>query len=83
MSTRGDTFHILQGHVSTANTINAVTSSLPKANPSGTRYQYDAKVHAINKFITRDNPKLLAQTFQVNSRSVTSPLNISPVMMLR
>lgn len=83
MSTRGDTFHILQGHVATANTDNAVSAPVPKANANGGRYKYNAAVHAINKFITEGNPKLLAQTFQVNTRSITSPLDMSPVMMLR
>ena len=80
MSTRGDTYHILQGHVSTANGNNPVTATKLQ---SSSRYQYDPKTHAVNKFINTDRPKLLAQTFQVNNRSQCNPLEISPVMMLR
>ena len=53
MSTRGDTFHILQGHVSTANANNAVTA--PKTQKQGA-YKYDNKVHAINKFLSQGSP---------------------------
>jgi len=80
MSTRGNTFHILQGHVSTANTNNAVTVDKVTAQQS---YKYNAQPNAINKFTTQGVPKNLAQTFQVNSRSTCVPLDISPLMMLR
>jgi len=80
MTTRGDTFHILQGHVAVANSDNAVTAPKPQAQQS---YSYNQATHAVNKFIARADPKLLAQTFQVNSRSSANPLDISPVMMLR
>jgi len=80
MSTRGDTFHILSGHVSVANTNNALTS-ITNANKQS--YKYDKATHAINKYVSQGSPNVLAQTFQVNSRSTSSPLDISPVMMLR
>lgn len=80
MTTRGDTFHILQGHVSVANSNNAVTA--PKTQTQQT-YQYNSQTHAVNKFTSHADPKLLAQTFFVNSRSSANPLDISPVMMLR
>ena len=80
MSTRGDTFHILQGHVAVANSNNPVTAS--KVAAQG-QYSYDPKVHAINKFLAQGSPKNLSQTFQVNSRSASNPPEISPLMMLR
>ena len=78
--TRGDTFHILSGHVNVANTSNAVTA--PKTQTQQT-YQYNAQATAVNKFTSQAIPKNIAQTFYVNSRSSANPLDISPVMMLR
>lgn len=46
-------------------------------------YCYNSAAHAVNKFQTPCNPRLLAQTFAVNSRSTSNPLDISPVMMLK
>ena len=80
MATRGDTFHILQGHVTTANTANSLTCS-KEANAN--RYSYDASNKAVNKFISQGNPKLLAQTFRFSNRSTARPPEISPVMMLK
>ena len=80
MSTRGDTFHILQGHVNTANTSNPITASHVKAQST---YAYKTDVHAINRFVSQGSPKNLAQTFQVSNRSAKSPLEISPLMMMR
>ena len=80
MTTRGDTFHILNGHVNVANSKNPLTA--PKTETQQT-YAYNAQTHAVNKFVSQADPKLLAQTFYVNSRSSANPLDISPVMMLR
>ena len=80
MTTRGDTFHILQGHVSVANSNNAVTA--PK-QASQNSYAYNPATHAVNKFVSQGRPMNLSQTFQVNARSTANPLDISPVMMLR
>ena len=57
MSTRGDTFHILQGHVTTANTSNAVTAS--KVASQNT-YNYNPGTFAVNKFASTGSPKNLA-----------------------
>ena len=60
MTTRGDTFHILNGHVSVANSNNAVTAGKQQSQQT---YKYNAQTHAVNKFISPANPKMLSQTF--------------------
>ena len=60
MTTRGDTFHILNGHVSVANSNNAVTAGKQASQQS---YKYNAQTHAVNKFISPCAPKMLSQTF--------------------
>ena len=60
MTSRGDTFHILQGHVNTANTSNPLTAGNVMAQSS---YKYNTGTHAINRFVTQGSPKNLSQTF--------------------
>ena len=80
MTTRADTFHLLQGHVKVANSSNPVTASRLESKQ---RYKYDAATHAVNKFASQGKPNVLAQTFQFNHRSGSSPIENNPVMMLR
>ena len=80
MTTRADTVHALHGHVSVANSNNPVTA---QKKDFQTSYQYNPETHAVNKFISQGAPKTLSQTFQVNSRSSSNPMDISPVMMIR
>ena len=79
MSTRGDTYHILNGHVKASNPNNFHATSKVQANA----YSYNPQTFAVNKFKSQGNPKLLSQTFAVKPRSVTNPLDSCPVMMLK
>ena len=50
MSTRGDTFHILKGHVSVANATSPPVTSF--AGAKSNLYKYNPSTNAINKFQT-------------------------------
>ena len=57
MTTRAEPFNLLGGHISTANTSNSVTAGKVSAQNA---YSYNSQVHAVNKFQSQGNAKLLS-----------------------